>query len=136
MTITDDEFSVLMIADRGEYMLAIGRWQKPTEDLTRKGFLKCEIIAGGPQYSITPAGREAIVGREAEDDKKLGAIIEQGHRIGTAHKTAREHAEAAAQAIAECAKASSPMTGDTPEAAARKWAPIVLERALDIINHG
>jgi len=134
-SLTDDEFTVLMIADRGEFMLAIGRWAAPMESLTGKGFLKKDIINGGPQYTITEAGRTALVDRDREDDKHLGAIIEQGSRIGAAQKLAREQAEVAAQALAKAAKAGA-VLGDTPEASARKWMPVILERALDIINNG
>lgn len=134
--ITDDERTVLMIADRGEYMLAIGRWERPIKNLTEKGFLKCQQLAGGPQYTITDAGRLELNATDAEEDRNLAKIIEQGSRIGAAQKTARDHAEAVAQAIASCAKVSASMTGDTPEMAAKKWSPIILERALDIINNG
>ena len=135
MTITDDEFSVLMIAARGEYMLAIGRWEAPCKALAAKGMMQVQMLNGGPQYTITEAGRAAIQDREKEEDRNWGALIEAGSRLGAAQKTAREHVEAAAQAIAKAAKAGS-APGDTPESAARKWMPAILERALDIINHG
>lgn len=134
-SLTSDEMAVLMIAERGEYMLAIGRWASPVESLTTKGFLKKDIINGGPQYTITEAGRAAIVDRDHEDDKQLGAIIEQGSRIGAAQKIARDQAEIAAQALAKAAKAGA-VLGDTPETSARKWMPVIMERALDIINNG
>jgi hypothetical protein len=136
MSITDDEKTVLMIADRGEYMVAIGRWELPIRSLFSKGLLVLHQINGGAQYTISDAGRAELDAADSAEDANLGKLIEQGKKIGAAQKSARECAEAAAQELADCAKASSPITGDTPEAAARKWSPIVLNRALDIINNG
>lgn len=133
MSITDDEFSCLMIAAQGEYMLAIGRWAASLGTLVAKGLMKREFINGGPQYTITDAGRAAIEDRDIEDDKRLGDALAQ---TGTAQKSAREQAEIAAQTLAACAESSAELTGDTPETAARKWLPIILTRALDIINNG
>lgn len=133
MSLTNDEMSVLMIAAKGEYMLAIGHWQQPVQALCRKGFMKCELIAGGPQYTITDAGRKAM---EQGDDENIRSMIEASSSAGTAQKAARDVAEQTAQKLAECAKLSSPITGDTPETAARRWSTIVLNRALDIINGG
>lgn len=133
--ITDDEFSILMIAAQGQYMLPIGRWKPSIEALGARGLLKCEMLNGGPQYTITEVGREAIKDREREEDRQIGAVIEAGSRMGAAQKTARDHVEAAAKSIAAAAKAGA-APGDSPETAARKWMPAILERALDIINNG
>ena len=133
--ITDDEFAVLMIAAQGEYMLAIGRWEKSIIALTAKGMMQKQFLNGGAQYTITDAGRQAITERDREDDKQLGALIEAGSRLGAAQKTAREHVEAAAQSIAAAARAGS-APGDTPQTAARKWMPAILERALDLLTNG
>ncbi len=133
MNLTNDEMSVLMIAERDQYMLAIGRWAEPTKSLAVKGLLKCDMINGGPQYTITDAGRTAL---QKQDAAAAQAVIDAGTHIGVAQKEARVGAETAAKMLAEVAKLSTPITGDTPESAARKWAPIILERALDIINNG
>jgi len=135
MTITDDEYSVLLIADQGEYMLAIGHWEKSIKALAARGLLNMGIFNGGPQYTISNAGRQALKEREQAEDKQWGALIKAGSKLGDAQKTARDHIESAAQSIAAAAKAGS-VLGDTPETAARKWMPAILERALDIINNG
>lgn len=114
-------------------MLAIGRWESSIKSLVTKGFMRGEHLAGGMQYTITNAGRAAITEREHEENAQWGALIEAGSRMGVAHKTAREHVEVAAQAIATAAKTSA-APGDTPETAAQKWMRAVLERVLDILN--
>jgi hypothetical protein len=133
MSLTNDEMSVLMIADRDEYMLAVGRWELPVKSLTNKGLLKCEMLNGGPQYSITDAGRAAM---KQGDDDNIRAMLQAASSVGTAQKEVRVGAETAAQLLAEIAKLSAPITGDTPETAARRWSTIILNRALDIINGG
>ena len=133
MSLSNDEMSVLMIAAQGQTMLPIGRWEEPTKSLATKGFMKCEIIAGGPQYTITEAGRAAM---EKGDDDNIRGIIETTSEVGTMQKEARAGAEKAAQLLAKIAKLSASITGDTPETAARRWSTIVLNRALDIINNG
>jgi hypothetical protein len=131
MNLTSDELSVLLIAANGEYMLAIGRWQPVCFSLAAKGLMKKEIINGGPQYLITPAGREAA---EQEDNSRLGALIESGSRFGATQKLARDVAEEAAQKLAECGRASVQVTGDSVETAVRKWSEVVLRRALELLN--
>ena len=129
--ITDAEMAVLMIAARGEFMLAIGSWEQPTKSLEAKGFMKREIINGGPQYTITDAGRAAM---EAEDNKNLKAMIEKGAIAGTAQKQCRELAEQAAQNIAKCARLTSVAMGDAPVAAGERWTKVILERVADLLN--
>ena len=133
MSLSNDEMSVLMIAAQGQTMLPIGRWEEPTKSLAAKGFMKCEILAGGPQYMITEAGRAAM---EKGDDDNIRAIIETTSEVGTTQKEARVGAETAAQMLAKIVKLSTPITGDIPETAARRWSTIILNRALDIINNG
>lgn len=129
--ITDDEFSVLMIAARGEYMLAIGRWESPIKSLERKGFLRVQTINGGPQYTITDTGREAIAEREQDEVKQLSFA---GVRLFSTQTACRDHAEAAAQAIANCARESSKATGDSPTVAAERWLKVIMDRVKDLLN--
>jgi hypothetical protein len=133
MSLTNDDMSVLMIAARGEYMLAIGRWEGSVKSLAKRGLLKCEMLNGGPQYTITDAGRQAM---QQGDDENIRAMIGASASVGAAQKTVRDAAEVVAQSLAEVAKTSAPITGDTPETAARRWSTIILNRALDIINGG
>jgi hypothetical protein len=66
MNLSEEELTVLLIASRGESMMAIGHWQKPVESLVAKGFLQSR---GGDNFncSITVAGRAACGKREQED---------------------------------------------------------------------
>jgi len=131
MTITSDELAVLMIAERGEHLLAIGRWAGPCASLTGKGLLQKNFIAGGDQYTITDAGRVAA---EKADDSNLGAMIEQGSQVGTAQKSARDHSEQAAKELCDAARDSVKITGDSLATAVRKWADVAMRRALELLN--
>ena len=55
---TDDEYTVLMIAAEGESMIPIGRWEEPIRTLTLAGLMrKLDQV----NYVITQAGRCAMV---------------------------------------------------------------------------
>lgn len=130
MSLSDDELTILMIAERGESMMAIAHWKAPVESLVQKGYLQSR---GGDNFNcvITNAGRAAV--KEAED-APLRAMIEAGSIVGASQKLIRDHAEQAAQLLVKAARASHSATGDAPEYAAEKWSGIILRRALEIIN--
>ena len=44
-----------------------------------------------------------------------------------------DFAEQAAQLLAQAAKASERVTGDTPQVAAEKWSGIIYRRALELL---
>jgi len=140
--LSDDELTVLMIAEAGESMIAIGRWKQPTESLIAKGYLQSR---GGDNFNciITEAGRAAC--KEAEyapyrtacmggEDAPYKEMIETGSKIGATQKAIRDFAEQAAQLLAKAAQASNRVTGDTPEVAAEKWSGIILRRALELLR--
>jgi hypothetical protein len=130
MNLTDDELTVLMIASRGESMMAIGRWKQPTERLIAKGYLQSR---GGDNFNciITEAGRAAC--KEGED-APYKAMIETGSKIGATQAAIRDFAEQAAQLLAKAAKASHQAVGDAPEYAAEQWSGVILRRALEILR--
>jgi hypothetical protein len=130
MSITDDEFTVLMIAAKGEYMLPIGRWKPSIEALTERGLMVGQHLNGGLQYTITRAGKAAITEREQEENKQIGQLIERSNSIAVVKKLAEE----AAQKLASAAKESQAITGDSAEVALEKWTKAVVERAKDLIN--
>ena len=131
MSLTDDEMSVLMIADRDQYMLAIGRWELPVKSLTNKGLPRREMINGGPQYTITEQGRVALhVQERAIDDRVTQAIVQTNN----ATFEARQYAEQAAQMLAKAAKISNSVTGEHPVTAAHRWTPEILARALELLH--
>jgi hypothetical protein len=130
MSLSDDELTVLMIANAGESMIAIGRWKQPTESLIAKGYLQSR---GGGNFNciITPEGRAAC--KEAED-APYKEMIETGSKIGATQKAIRDFAEQAAQLLAKAAKASHQAVGDAPEYAAEKWSGVILRRALEVLR--
>ena len=46
----------------------------------------------------------------------------------------QKYAEAIAQVLAEAGRASSKVTGDAPSTGTRKWASVILDRALQILS--
>lgn len=122
--LTDDEFSVLLIAAQGESMIPIGRWQKPVESLVAKGFL---FRQDQNNNTITNAGRRAV---EARDNADAKALIE----VAAAMPNIRAVADGMATALAGIARESNRVTGDAPADAARKWSEIILTRALELLG--
>jgi hypothetical protein len=134
MSITDDEFTVLMIAAKGEYMLPIGRWEKPIYALADKGLLCRQHVNGGAQYLITKAGRQAIEDREKDENEQIKAVLNKAKELPALSEKLRASAEQAAQLLVGIAKESGQITGHTAGEAARKWADAIRQRALDILN--
>ena len=69
---TDDEYTVLMIAAEGESMIPIGRWEEPIRTLTLAGLMrKLDQV----NYVITQAGRCAMVDEESQRDGALKKVL-------------------------------------------------------------
>ena len=134
MTITDDEFACLMIAARGEYMLAIGRWERSIQDLAAKGLMRSEHINGGSQYTITKAGRAAIEEREQEENQQLADVINRSRQAKIVRGTIQDFCEQAAKLLVDAARASMQITGESPQIASRKWNEVILRRALELLD--
>ena len=130
MSITDDEFSILMIAAQGEYMLPIGRWKPSIESLTEKGYMCGQHLNGGLQYTITRAGKAAIAEREQDENKQIGELITRSNTIAAVKKLAEE----AAQKLAQAARESVAITGHSAETALQEWGKAVLTRARGLLN--
>ena len=130
MSVTDDEFTVLMIAAKGEYMLPIGRWKLPIEALTERGLMVGQHLNGGLQYTITRAGKAAITEREQEENKQIGQLIERSNSVVVVKKLAEE----SAQKLAQAAKESVQITGDSAQVALQEWAKQVIARAKVLID--
>ena len=75
--LTDDEFTVLLLADSGESMIPIGRWKAPILSLTTKGFMRKNDEVN---YSITAAGRAARAARDAEDEDAMLGFFSGGKK--------------------------------------------------------
>jgi hypothetical protein len=125
--LTDDEFTVLLIAKTGQSIGAIGRWEIPVDSLVRLGFLK-----RGDKFNnyITPAGEKAVDERENEDARALiGAMAP----VPQVQEDIQDFVQQAAQILAKAAKASSILTGDAEKIAARKWGALIIERACELL---
>lgn len=69
LPLTDDERAVLMIAAQGQYMIPMGRWEKPILSLAVRGLMrKLDDV----NYVITEAGR--LASGDAEDDAVRGML--------------------------------------------------------------
>lgn len=76
-TLTQDEFTLLLIAAEGESMMPIGRWKEPLLALTERGLMHKNDEAN---YEITAEGRKACDERNADDDKSLRALLERNSK--------------------------------------------------------
>ena len=129
--ITNDEFTVLMIAAEGESMIPIGRWKAPILALTERGLMQRN---GESNYGITLAGREACAERDREDDTSLRQLLESNNAFATARASAQQMVEQAAQNLVAAARESAKVTGDAPVHALREWSKAALQRALELLN--
>ena len=73
--LTQDEFTVLLIAAEGESMIPIGRWKVPILSLTERGLMRKNDDVN---YEITAKGRQAVDERNAEDEESMRDLLE-GH---------------------------------------------------------
>lgn len=107
-TLTDDEAAVLMIANEGESMISIGRWEKPIDSLVARGLM---IRHNKANAFITDAGRVAIKEREQEDDR---ALLEMSRQAGNTSHEARSSCDHAAQAVVRAVRATQLMRPGGP----------------------
>lgn len=69
LPLTDDERAVLMIAAQGQYMIPMGRWEKPILSLAVRGLMrKLDDV----NYVITEPGR--LASDDVEDDAVRGML--------------------------------------------------------------
>ncbi len=70
--LTDDEFTLLMLAERGESLMPIGRWEKSVDSLVARGLLHRHDKFNNV---ITEKGKEAVRLRDAQDDHALLTVM-------------------------------------------------------------
>ena len=70
--LTQDEFTVLLIAAEGESMMPIGRWKEPLLSLTAR-----ELMYKNDDFNfvITALGRKAIMERNETDEADLKRLM-------------------------------------------------------------
>ena len=125
--LTDDERTVLMIAQEGESLAAIGRWEQPIEHLVELGYLNQHDKFNN---MITPAGKAAIVETNDVVDTAAARALIGAHNTRVVHK----HSEDIASELAEMAKALSLATGDEPLVALQRCVAAVRDRAIELLQ--
>ncbi len=126
--LTIDEHTVLMLANEGQVMLAIGRWEIPTLALYERGFLNQQTApGGGPEYRITYNGMKALGKFEQAEAAEGGRIAGEIVQVQTDIHIVITRA---AEVFVQLALQSPIMVGDAPEVALRKWIEVLTDEAL------
>ena len=73
--LTDDEFTVLMIAEDNS-IAPLGRWKEPVLSLAKRGLLE---RYNEVNYGITLAGKEVRAARDASDEGEMLRLLGRGH---------------------------------------------------------
>ena len=73
--LTTDEFTVLLLANDGQYLAPIGRWRKSILDLTAQGLMR---RIDEVNYVITAEGIQACAERDREDEAALHDVLARG----------------------------------------------------------
>jgi len=133
-----DDITVLLIANEGERMIPIGRWEGPITRLLASGHLQKAPSMGDPtgQFNcvITALGREAVKAYEGEEDKALGNMITHSSEVGTAQVECRRCIEEAVKLIAKASLLLAKVTGDSATTAAKSWLDIVENEVLQQVK--
>lgn len=124
--LTNDEYTLLLIASQGESVIPIGRWEKSVESLVERGLLH--------RYDrfnnvITDAGRAAMKAREAQDDGDLKQALRS---VALVQNNAQAEIEAAARHLVNAARMSIETNGESINTALISWHVQLLQRAREI----
>lgn len=131
MPLTDDEFTVLMIAAEGQSMMPIGRWQVSVESLSARG-----LLAGPDKFNqlITPAGREALKERDKEDDQAYVGLLEAGARMANGHQQYRQFIEQTSEFLANAVRAARMVTGHAMDHVLDESLEVVRKRTKELLK--
>ena len=127
--LTDDEYTVLMIAAEGEILAPIGRWERPIKALHARGLMQ---MFNAWNYGITEAGITVLAEREKGVDEDLKQVLNVGSRLANVNASARVAAEESAKHLANAIRTSVIATGGTSENCARNWMEAIIKRALEL----
>lgn len=130
--LTDDEYTVIMLAEQGRYMAPIGRWEKPILSLAARGFLVDK--SQGVNFAITQEGRAALAKHEEAINGDLRTAIEGNNKIANARTQMQQSVEQAALHLSFAARAASAATGDSSETAIKKLSELASTRALELVK--
>ena len=126
--LSSDELTILMIADKGESMMPIGRWEAPVKSLLARGYLHANDKFNNV---ITDAGRQAVI---QDEDGTARQMIDTNNAIVNGKAHARANAEAIAVQLVDLAELSSKITGDDKAQALQRWARLILTRAVELLR--
>ncbi len=126
--LTQDDCTVLLIADQGESLAPIGRWEQPIRKLHALGLLKQNDAVN---FVITANGRTALRQEEAKNDQALAGLFQTASAV---QSNIQDFAEQAAQLLASAGQASARVTGDAPSVAVDKWAEVLRKRAKELLD--
>jgi hypothetical protein len=136
--LSDDEYTILTIAAKGEPMMPIGRWKPAALSLVAKGYLRGTPSPQDPDgmfnLRITPEGVKASEESETAMDALFGQIITGSNQIGHLQKKARASAEQIAVQLVDLASLSEQATGEDKKTALERWARLILTRSLEMIG--
>jgi len=130
--LSQDEHTVLTLANAGQAMLAIGRWKDATEALFERGFLNQQTApGGGPEYFITYYGKVALKRFEQAETAEGGRLTTT---IASVQDNIRSGITRAVGFFVQAARQSAAVTGESPETALIKWIAVCQEEALKRIR--
>ena len=136
--LTQDEFTMLLIAAKGEPMMPIGRWRESAEALVAKGLLQPRPHAGDPtgffNLCITATGKLQAEQEDSDFDAQLRTMLDVNNQIKHAQNQARASAEQIAAQLVELTELSVKVTGDDKIKALREWSKVILTRALEMMR--
>ncbi len=136
--LTQDEFTMLLIAAKGEPMMPIGRWRESAESLIDKGLIAPNPHVGDPtgffNLRITKAGKAQAEQEESDFDAQLRTMLDVNNQIKHAQNQARASAEQIALQLVNLTELSVKVTGDDKVKALREWSKVILTRALEMMR--
>lgn len=132
-SLTDDEYTVLLIAAEGQSMMAIGRWEKSVDALVVRGLLERKDKFNN---FITLAGRQEAAKREKQDGNAVLEAYKRatGEVVGPRRDQLRMAGEELAQLLANAARTLARENDIPVELAVRQASEVVLDRALEILK--
>lgn len=129
--LSDDERAVLMIAAQGQSMLAIGRWQKPVENLTVLGLLK---RLDAFNFVITDNGKKILAERQDDENTDFRNALAAVNSAQQSRDHAVQSGNQSAYHLSMAAKAAAKISGLTPEQECWSIGQGIIQRALELLK--
>lgn len=132
-TLTDDEYSCLMIMAQGQNLIAMRdtRWYAPLMSLHAKDY--CKGI-GNNNYIITQRGQQALDGHEQTLNGELRQMITKHGQIQESRQAVHSKMQVARNALVEGARMAALTTGKSETACLRDMVNEVSLRAQEMLK--